>query len=722
MRNTIKINDGWKFEKEGAQIGTVTLPHTWNNVDGQDGGNDYYRGACTYTKTLVVEKEEGKEYWISFGAASQQAKVYLNDVLKAEHKGGYSAFHVNLTDDIVNNQVKVSVVVTNEKSEEVYPQAADFTFYGGIYRDVTLITVPKNHFDLSYHGGYGLMVTPEKKDGSWTVKAEAYVTGGDRVVFETDGQRIEVPVEENHASAVFHLENVTVWDGVNNPYLYEMKAELGEDAVAVKYGCRTMETDPEKGFILNGKVYPLRGAARHQDRKGLGYAISEAEHEEDMAIIREMGANTIRLAHYQHDPYFYDLCDKYGIVVWAEIPYITMHMPGGRENTVQQMRDLIVQNYNHPSIACWGLSNEITAASAVDEDLLENHRILNDLCHKMDPARFTTMANVFMLETDSEILNIPDVNSYNLYFGWYLGELDENDRFFDEYHSKYPERVIGFSEYGADANPAFHNSNPEKGDYTEEYQCVYHEHILKMIEERPYLWATHLWNMFDFAADGRDEGGKHGENQKGLVTFDRKIRKDAFYLYKAHWNQKEPFVHLCGRRYMNRCEDETKVKVYSNQNSVTLYADGEKLETKYGKHIFEFNVKLTGEHTIRAVSGDVSDEMILKKVEEFDTSYALTGNAPVKNWFDDIAINPAYYSIRDTLGAIRESVEGNALVTRIMEEGARARGEVAQAANRSEALTRMMNRMTMQALLKQAGMAEDMMKNINDMLQKIKKN
>ena len=224
--------------------------------------------------------------------------------------------------------------------------------------------------------------------------------------------------------------------------------------------------------------------------------------EEDISIILEMGANTIRLAHYQHAQYFYDLCDEKGLVIWAEIPYITMHMPNGRANTLTQMEELIVQNYNHPCIAVWGLSNEITAASAVNEDLLENHRLLNELAHKLDPTRKTTMANVFMLETTSPILEIPDVNSYNLYFGWYLGELEQNDEFFDKYHADYPDRCIGLSEYGADANPQYQNSHPEKGDYTESYQCIYHEHMAKMIADRPWLWATHAWNTFDFAADG----------------------------------------------------------------------------------------------------------------------------------------------------------------------------------------------------------------------------
>ncbi|MBQ8159482.1 MAG: glycoside hydrolase family 2 protein, partial [Clostridia bacterium] len=442
----------------------------------------------------------------------------------------------------------------------------------------------------------------------------------------------------------------------------------------------------------------------------------------DMAIIREIGANTLRLAHYQHAQEFYDLCDENGIVVWAEIPYITMHMKNGRENTLSQMRELITQCYNHPSIAVWGLSNEITAASAVNDDLLENHRLLNDLCHRMDGTRLTTMANVFMLETDSPILEIPDINSYNLYFGWYLGELSQNDEFFDEYHARYPDRVIGFSEYGADANPAYHAEHPEKGDYTEDYQALYHEHMLRMIEERPYLWATHVWNLFDFAADGRDEGGKHGENQKGQVTFDRSLRKDAFYLYKAAWNRQEPFVHLCGKRYQNRAVTETEIKVYSNQPAVTLYVDGTRMETQEGRTVFRFRVPLLGEHMIRAEAGDATDTMCVRRVSEPDASYVYNkAAAAVTNWFDAGELDPSCFSINDTLGEIRAHPQAGPIVEQMMARFTAARGDVAESVKDNPALQRMMSRITMVSLLKQAGADEESIRGLNRVLQGIKK-
>ena len=733
MRRITALTDGWRFLRAAvpydtavsyaAQGEAVSLPHTWNAVDGQDGGNDYHRGTCWYVRELDREECGGEKLFLSVNGAAMTAEVFLNGKKLARHEGGYSAFRVELTDVLEEKNV-LAISVNNEDNTTVYPQKADFTFYGGLYRTVELIAVPEEHFELLLDGTPGIKVTPvvdlAKKSAlvtveTWQNAAEVTVTAA--------GQTKTVPSVDGHAKAEFVIENVHLWDGTDDPYLYTASASLASgDAVSTRFGCRVFACDPEKGFFLNGRSYPLRGVSRHQDLKGKGNALSYEDHAADMAIIRELGANTLRLAHYQHAQEFYDLCDENGIVVWAEIPYITMHMADGRANTLSQMRELITQCYNHPSIAVWGLSNEITAASAVNEDLLENHRLLNDLCHRMDPTRLTTMANVFMLEIESPILKIPDINSYNLYFGWYLGELSQTDEFFDEYHAKYPDRVIGFSEYGADANPAFHSAHPEKGDYTEEYQALYHEHMLKMIEERPYLWATHVWNLFDFAADGRDEGGKHGENQKGLVTFDRQLRKDAFYLYKAAWNKTEPFVHLCGKRYENRAEETTEIKVYSNRPSVTLYVDGTPVGTVTGRTVFRFTIPLLGEHLIRAEAGDVSDTMCIRRVGEPDESYIFNkAAASVANWFDSEEIDPACFSVSDTLGEIRSNPQAGAIIDAMMAKGASERGDVADAVKDNPALQRMMGRMTMLSLLKQGGADEQSIKQLNRILQGIRK-
>ena len=734
MRTIHSLNQDWTFIKAehpaDAPGVPVTLPHTWNAEDGQDGGDDYHRGKCWYLRDLDrPETTENSRVWLEFEGAAMTAEVYLNGEKLAEHAGGYSTFRVDLTDHLKDHN-KLAVSVSNARSRTVYPQQADFTFYGGLYREVRLILVPETHFALGYHGGPGLKITPvvDLETRAATVMAEAWVEGpanDAEVTFTLAGQTRTVPVADGCARADFTIENAHLWDGLNDPYLYTATASLSSgDAVSARFGCRKFEIDPQKGFLLNGRSYPLRGVSRHQDRKGAGTALTPAMMEEDMAIIKELGANTLRLAHYQHAQYFYDLCDENGLIVWAEIPYITMHMHDGRENTLSQMTELVVQNYNHPCIAVWGLSNEITAASAVNEELLENHRALNDLCHTLDTTRPTTMANVFMLDIDSPILEIPDVNSYNLYFGWYLGELEQNDEFFDEYHAKFPDRCIGFSEYGADANPAYQSPTPEKGDYTESYQCVYHEHILQMIEARPWLWATHVWNLFDFGADGRDEGGKHGENQKGLVTFDRQLKKDAFYLYKAAWNRTEPFVHLCGSRYVDRTEEVTEIKAYSNQNEVSLYLDGKLFATRQGHVVFSFQVPISGEHTIEARAEDCTSVMLVRKVSEPNPAYRKPGRAAstgVTNWFDKGEADPNCYSILDTLGEIRQNPEAAAIIDQMMAKGAESHGEIAETVKDNPALQRMMNRITLVSLLKQSGADEESIKQLNRILQGIKK-
>ena len=734
MRKIILLDKNWTFYKnpDSTQGEEVSLPHTWNAVDGQDGGNDYYRGTCKYECHFSRPELEtdGKAY-LEFDGAAMTADVVINGTKAVHNEGGYGAFRADIT-QYLKDENKLEVYVDNSDNTKVYPQKADFTFYGGLYRMVKLVTVSKNHFELDYAGGTGIKVTPEvtltdaaAKKADAKVTVELWMVGDAEAVTVTiDGQQKETPVENGYAKAVFDLANVHLWDGVDDPYLYTAKAELSDgDIVETTFGCRSFSIDPQKGFFLNGRSYPLRGVSRHQDRAGAGNALTHEMHREDMEIIKELGANTIRLAHYQHAQEFYDLCDENGMIVWAEIPYITMHMSDGTENTLSQMRELVVQNYNHPSIVCWGLSNEITAASAVNEELLENHRKLNDLCHALDMTRPTVMADVFMLETDSPMLEIPDMNSYNLYFGWYLGELEQNDSFFDAYHTTYPDRVIGLSEYGADANPAYHSANPERGDYTEEYQCIYHEHMAKMIEERPYLWATHVWNLFDFAADGRDEGGKHGVNQKGLVTIDRKLKKDAFYLYKAYWS-KTPFVHVCGRRYVERTEDVTEIKVYSNEQSVTLFVDGVERETSEGSKVFKFKVPITGTHKIRAVSGTCEDEITVKKVQKSNQDYIFNKQGDVVNWFDRDDFKADHYSISDTLGELAQNEMANAIVQRLMAQASASRGDVAESVKDNPALQRMMQRMTLVSLLKQAGdaVSEEQMKALNDALQKIPKN
>ncbi len=673
MRNIINFNAKWAFSKLATEIPTaidkkwdfVNLPHSWNAIDGQDGDNDYFRGTAYYAKSFMKnDLPESERYYIEIKGANSSADLYLNGEKLAHHDGGYSTWRVDLTDKLSLSNMLV-IAVDNAANETVYPQMADFTFYGGIYRDVNIICVNDSHFDLDYYGGPGIKVTPEIEGDNAKVEVEVYLTNskiGQSVrysIIDKEGG-VVASVEADDTKVYLDIDNVHLWNGKKDPYLYTAKAELIEDnkvidEISARFGCRTFEIDPERGFILNGEEYPLRGVSRHQDRWGLGNALLPEHHEEDIELICEMGATTIRLAHYQHDQYFYDLCDEKGLVIWAEIPYISKHMPTGRENTISQMKELIIQNYNHPSIVVWGLSNEIGIGGS-DEDLLENHRILNDMCHEMDKTRLTTIAAVSMCKIDDPYLQIPDVVSYNHYFGWYGGDTDMNGPWFDNFHKTHPNIPIGCSEYGCEALN-WHTSNPMQGDYTEEYQAYYHEELIKQLFSRKYMWATHVWNMFDFGADARNEGGENGQNHKGLVTFDRKYKKDSFYAYKA-WLSDEKFVHICGKRYVDRVEDVTKVTVYSNLPEVELFANGQSLgKIAAEDHFFYFNVPNKDTTELVAVAGEYKDTSVIRKVETFNEEYRLVEKGAILNWFD-IDAPEGYLSLNDKMGDVIATVQG----------------------------------------------------------------
>ena len=614
MRTEQLLMNNWQFTAAGSAPESVELPHTWNAIDGQDGGNDYYRGTCTY-ETRFARPDfdpEGQRVYLQFDGVNASARVWVNGRLAMTHDGGYSTFRADIT-DLLQAENALKVEVDNSANDRVYPQKADFTFYGGIYRDVKLMVVNRQHFDLDYFGGKGLAVDATVEGENAKVRVRTWHNAPEATVeitlLDADGRAVACSSGE-----ALTIPSVHLWDGVEDPYLYTCRAALlvnGEtkDVVSCRFGVRYFRVDPKEGFFLNGRSYPLHGVSRHQDRKGLGNALKKEHHDEDMALIKEMGANTVRLAHYQHDQYFYDLCDENGMVVWAEIPYISEHMPAGRENTVSQMKELIVQNYNHPSVCVWGISNEITISTKDKRDMLDNHRLLNDLVHRMDPSRPTVLACYAVCGPFNKVAHITDLVSWNLYLGWYVPGLFLNDLWIDFFHWKYPNRPLGFSEYGCEGMPNLHSHHPRRGDHTEEYQAKYHEYLLKCFEKRPFMWANHVWNMFDFAADARNQGGEPGMNHKGLVTFDRKTKKDSFYLYKAWWS-KEPFVHISGKRFQHRPEKYTAIKVYSNCDTVSLYVDGALKERQIGSRIFEFRVPLTEETRVRAVSGDLTDEAV----------------------------------------------------------------------------------------------------------------
>ena len=808
MRSVESLNQDWIFFKEGVRE-QINLPHTWNAADGTDGGDDYYRGSCYYERKFAAPAyEAGEQVYLEFSGVNAMAEVSLNGFPVGTHKGGYSAFRCNIT-DVLKEQNTLEVVVDNSPNEEIYPRKADFTFYGGIYRDVKLVVVSETHFAMDYFGGPGVKVTPVMRDDRAEVTVELWLEWGRKsrdsklaevIISDQNGivaksqTIVEAPEKASEADSAllgtdrepdailhFTIQHPHLWQGILDPYLYTLTARLLEtesnsssrtvtgiqsgvqqaisrkvsqnsipqvderlvqgteeivseslfwnsvkdehviDQVSLRFGCRSFSVDPDKGFLLNGVPYPLRGVSRHQDREGVGNALTPWMHREDMELIREMGATSIRLAHYQHDQYFYDLCDAYGMVVWAEIPYITSHMDSGRENTLSQMRELVVQNHHHASICFWAVSNEISVGG-MTEKVLENNQALHDLCKSLDPHRLTAMACAFMLDQDSPMLKITDLVSYNHYFGWYHGGVEDNDAWFDEFREKHPGMPMGLSEYGAEAVMKWQTARPERGDYTEQYQARYHEHMLEMMKVRPWLWCAYVWNMFDFGADGRDEGGVKGRNNKGLVTFDRKVKKDSFYLYKAYWS-KEPFVYMAGRRYVNRAEKVSEITVYSNQPTVELYQNGRLTERKEGQNVFRFQVTLEPENVILVKAGEQQDSVILYGVEKPDASYVLPMQGEVENWFNDLLeTKEGYFSLEDKVGELVQNPDGLQIFREFMAVyDSRKKGAAAASHMTEEQRLMTMKSMRLKELMRRTNTPGEEVKQWAERLQSIEK-
>ena len=730
------------FAKEGEVLAPVALPHTWNAFDGQDGGNDYWRGIATYVIDLP-NPTEGKKQYIEFQGANHVATVYCNGRELGTHKGGFSTFRYDLTKAMKKEGNKLTVTVSNAPSD-IYPQNADFTFYGGLYRDVNFIEVNDAHFDLLLDGTSGVFVTPHNVGNTrvdlFPVNAEGCEVKVELKDAEGNVVGTGVTAAVDHAHVLISVKEPHLWNGLEDPYCYTCVASIvkGEevlDTVTVTYGYRSFHVNPDNGFWLNGKNLPLHGVARHQDRLDKGWAISKADHEEDIALIKELGANTIRLAHYQHDQYFYDLCDKTGFVLWAEIPFISQFIPTEEayKNTISQMTELVAQNYNHPAIMFWGISNEILIGPD-REDLRQNLRDLHELVKSMDPSRLTTMAQVSMTPMDSEHNFITDVLSYNHYFGWYGGDVEDNGPWLDKFHAMHPDKCLGVSEYGAENILMWHTAEPENHDYTEEYANHYHQEMLKTFAARPYLWATHQWNCFDFAADARNEGGVQGRNSKGLITYDRKIKKDAFYVYKAWWNP-EPMIWVSGCRFVNRGPEERNVIVYTNCDEVTLVVNGKDVATKKVEdHMIVFeNVVVDGENVVTAYAGDVkANTVTFQGVADHDYSYDLPDGNQGANWFDDpklVEMKKAFkypkdaYSLKDKMGALMENPETSKILGGLMQGFMGGNAMMASMGQVSEEMMGFMRAMRLSDALKMAGdkVSMEMKLKLNQALNQIKK-
>lgn len=651
------LADGWRFIQSDAVSGaeaasfddkawtSVSVPHTWNRAG-------YYTSPGPHLNTReTIDTKQGlgwyrltftppatfrdKAAWLQFDAASRKASVWLNGVHLGDHAGGFSRFRLDASKALKPGQpnlltVKVdsSKPVAGGPTADTLPLGGDFFIHGGLYRAVSLVGTDKTHFDMLDFGGPGVYArTTEIRDGGAKVAVRAKLRNdagrAARLTLVTQlvdaagavAAEARSPASLKPGAAIQIQQDLTLakahlWQGVQDPYLYRLRSELRDakgrvvDSLDQAYGVREIRIDPEKGLILNGQPTRLHGVGLHQDHEGKGWAVSDADIEKDMAIIREMGANTIRLTHYQHGQAIHDLADKYGLILWDEIPFVSIMTlandqieptPGLVADAKQQLRELIRQNYNHPSVAVWGIANEVDlrgtppsfmgAAKIVQRDPIPFLKELQALAKSEDPTRPTTQATCCegLQPNAPEVANITDVSGANRYFGWYYTPSDPLGPALDALRKKRPDKPLSVSEYGAGGAISQHTDDPLGGPFDsfgraqpEEYQAYVHEKNWAILKARPYLWATWLWNSFDFATGDRHEGDAESINTKGLVTYDRQVKKDAFYFYKANWSD-QPSVHITGRRYVDRAYPVTPVKVYSNAPSTELFVNGQSL-------------------------------------------------------------------------------------------------------------------------------------------------
>mgnify|MGYP000519988147 FL=1 len=641
QRQDILLNNDWNFRfSHQVQKGTevrVDLPHTWNAQDALSGKIDYKRGIGNYEKNLFIRPEwKGKRLFIRFEGVNNIADVFINRRHIGEHRGGYGAFIFEITGKVeYGKENSILVRVNNGEQLDIMPLVGDFNFYGGIYRDVHLLITDETCISPLDYASPGVRLIQDSVSHRYA-KVRAIVdlsngsSGNQEVELNVrllDGQRVVKEGTKNvnlsgnevmQQELTFEIDQPHLWNGRQDPFLYQAEVTLfrnGQmvDRVTQPLGLRFYRIDSDKGFFLNGKHLPLKGVCRHQDRSEVGNALRPQHHEEDAALMLEMGVNAVRLAHYPQATYFYDLMDKNGIIVWAEIPFVGpggyndkgfVDLPAFRANGKEQLKELIRQHYNHPSICVWGLFNELTE---LGDNPVEYIKKLNVLAHQEDTTRPTTSASNQM----GDLNFITDAIAWNRYDGWYGGTPADLGKWLDRMHKDHPKICIAISEYGAGAS-IYHQQDslvktvPTSWWHPENWQTYYHIENWKTISSRPYVWGSFVWNMFDFGAAHRTEGDRPGINDKGLVTFDRKVRKDAFYFYKANWNREEPMLYLTGKRNTVRTQRLQTITAFTNLSGAELFVNGK----SYGKAIPDSyailewkNVELQpGENEIKVVS------------------------------------------------------------------------------------------------------------------------
>jgi beta-galactosidase len=624
------------FDDSGAGWSTVSIPHTYNALDGQDGGGNYYRGPTWYRTHLPgFVKERGRRYFLQFDGANSRAAVYVNGLSVGGHSGGFAGFRVDASDALRPGDNVVAVRVDNAADPTLPPLTADFTFFGGLYRDVHLLGVDELHVALQDDGSSGVylstrdvsataaelsarvLVSNQGLDTTARVTV-SLVTSTGFVGAQLEGD-VQLRAGETHEIELTGpVSSPHLWQGKQDPFLYSAAVAVSSagkrtDLVEQPFGIRSYSLDPDTGFSLNGQALDLHGVNRHQDRIDKGWAIGTAEHDEDMALILELGATAVRLAHYQQASYFYDLCDRNGLIVWAEIPLVdaVTDDPAFSNNALTMMRELVHQNYNHPSIAFWGIGNEQRTDDAPTNALLSQ---LAAQVEADDPGRISSYAHCCNSAT-ANLVSHARATGYNVYYGWYMGIPSQLGAFADQVHALRPDVPIAISEYGAGAALSQHQEPAVQplaaGPFhPEEYQALLHEQTWPQLASRRYLWGKFIWNMFDFAIDSRNEGDTPGRNDKGLVSYDRQTKKDAFYFYQANWTT-APMVHIAGRRFNPRSTETVDIKVYSNRDQVRLRVNDQPVDVlpnvRWPVYVWERVPLALGENRVQAVaigSGD----------------------------------------------------------------------------------------------------------------------
>ena len=662
QREVINFNDNWKFslstEVQREKGVNVNLPHTYN-LDALAGNKNYFRGAASYIKMFDVSKDwiQNKQVYLKCKGINHTATLFVNAKYVETHKGGYTAFAVDITPFITEGKNSIWIRTTNALDLEVAPLVGDFNFYGGIYRDVELIVTPKTNIAPNYWGSNGVFIsTPEVNRQKATVEIKAMISSTkqtaanvqftiydalDNVIGTNTSKYKLSPYNTKEVSSTFTVTSPILWQATQNPYLYKtivkITAENDDpkniqtqtDSISQHFALRYFEVNNDNQFLLNGIPTQVKGVCKHQDYAGLGNAIRKINHNEDMKWIKEIGANAVRLAHYPFDPYFLELCDKEGIMVWSEIPLVG---PGGyrdkgfvaspqfKENCATQLKEMIRQLYNHPSIIWWGLFNELTQRGDDPVNLIKE---LNAIAKEEDPQRLTVAAS----NQDGSLNFITDLVGFNQYMGWYGGEPGDIAAWGERLRKEWPHLKVGISEYGAGASIYQHQDDitnppvPNSYFHPEGYQSYYHEKYWRTINDKKYFWGTFIWNLFDFGAAHRTEGDTPGINDKGLVTFDRKIAKDAFYFYKANWNKETPFIYIVGSKRTSRSVKPMTVKIFSSCQEIKLivngFAKGTVENDGYGTFVWEDIPVIKGKNTVVALG-----------INELDASqeYTFTAN------------------------------------------------------------------------------------------------